>query len=63
MIVWSLFSGAIVLVVGFVSLFIVRILFGMGEGPISSTINKMVNNWYPPSKELLSLDWQIVEHH
>ena len=50
MIVWSLFSGAIVLVVGFVSLFIVRILFGMGEGPISSTINKMVNNWYPPSK-------------
>ncbi|WP_437272076.1 MFS transporter [Staphylococcus succinus] len=50
MIVWSLFSGAIVLVVGFLSLFIVRILFGMGEGPISSTINKMVNNWYPPSK-------------
>ncbi|UXU83633.1 MFS transporter [Mammaliicoccus sciuri] len=50
MIVWSLFSGAIVLVVGFVSLFIVRILFGMGEGPLSSTINKMVNNWYPPSK-------------
>ncbi|WP_204256593.1 MFS transporter [Mammaliicoccus sciuri] len=50
MIVWSLFSGAIVLVVGFVSLFIVRILFGMGEGPLSATINKMVNNWYPPSK-------------
>lgn len=50
MIVWSLFSGAIVLVVGFLSLFIVRILFGMGEGPIISTINKMVNNWYPPSK-------------
>ncbi|WP_436883756.1 MFS transporter [Mammaliicoccus sciuri] len=50
MIVWSLFSGAIVLVVGFVSLFIVRIMFGMGEGPLSATINKMVNNWYPPSK-------------
>lgn len=50
MIVWSLFSGAIVLVVGFVSLFIVRILFGMGEAPLSATINKMVNNWYPPSK-------------
>lgn len=50
MIVWSLFSGSIVLVVGFVSLFIVRILFGMGEGPLSATINKMVNNWYPPSK-------------
>ncbi|PTI30416.1 MFS transporter [Mammaliicoccus vitulinus] len=50
MIVWSLFSGAIVLVVGFASLFIVRILFGMGEGPLSATINKMVNNWYPPSK-------------
>ncbi|WP_239752123.1 MFS transporter [Mammaliicoccus sp. H-M34] len=50
MIIWSLFSGAIVLVVGFVSLIIVRILFGMGEGPLSATINKMVNNWYPPSK-------------
>lgn len=47
MIVWSLFSGAIALAVGFVSLIVIRILFGMGEGPLSATISKMVNNWFP----------------
>lgn len=49
MIVWSLFSGAIVLAVGFISMIVIRVLFGMGEGPLSATINKMVNNWFPPS--------------
>ncbi|MEZ0119167.1 UNVERIFIED_ORG: ACS family hexuronate transporter-like MFS transporter [Heyndrickxia coagulans] len=49
MIVWSLFSGALVLAVGFTSMVIIRVLFGMGEGPLSTTINKMVNNWFPPS--------------
>lgn len=29
---------------------IIRILFGMGEGPLSATINKMVNNWFPANK-------------
>ena len=50
MIVWSLFSGALVLAVGFVSMIVIRILFGMGEGPLSSTINKMVNNWFPSNQ-------------
>ncbi|SDN05465.1 MFS transporter, ACS family, hexuronate transporter [Fictibacillus solisalsi] len=50
MIVWSLFSGAVALAFGFVSLMIIRILFGMGEGPLSATINKMVNNWFPPTQ-------------
>lgn len=49
MIIWSLFSGAIVLAVGFISMIVIRILFGMGEGPLSATISKMVNNWFPPS--------------
>ncbi|MED3727921.1 MFS transporter [Priestia filamentosa] len=49
MIVWSLFSGALVLAVGFVSMIVIRILFGMGEGPLSATISKMVNNWFPSS--------------
>lgn len=49
MIVWSLFSGALVLAVGFVSMIVIRILFGMGEGPLSATISKMVNNWFPPN--------------
>ncbi|GGE45682.1 hexuronate transporter [Pullulanibacillus camelliae] len=50
MIVWSVFSGAIVLAVGFMSLIVIRILFGIGEGPLSVTINKMVNNWFPPEQ-------------
>ena len=50
MIVWSIFSGALVLAVGFVSMIVIRILFGMGEGPLSSTINKMVNNWFPSNQ-------------
>lgn len=49
MIIWSLFSGALVLAVGFISMIVIRILFGMGEGPLSATISKMVNNWFPPS--------------
>jgi ACS family hexuronate transporter-like MFS transporter len=50
MIVWSLFSGSVGLAVGFVSLIIIRVLFGMGEGPLSTTTNKMINSWFPPNK-------------
>lgn len=34
MIVWSLFSGAVALAFGFVSLLIIRVLFGMGEAAV-----------------------------
>jgi len=47
MIIWSIFSGAVALAAGFASLIIIRVLFGMGEGPLSATINKMINNWFP----------------
>lgn len=47
MVVWSLFSGAVALAVGFASLIIIRVLFGMGEGPLSTTFSKMINNWFP----------------
>lgn len=50
MIVWSLFSGAIALAFGLVSLIIIRVFFGMGEGPLTTTINKMINNWFPADK-------------
>jgi ACS family hexuronate transporter-like MFS transporter len=50
MIVWSLFSGSVGLATGFTSLIIIRILFGMGEGPLSTTTNKMINSWFPPNK-------------
>ncbi|MDU7472725.1 MAG: MFS transporter [Paenibacillus macerans] len=44
---WSLFAGLTAATFNFVSLFIARVLFGMGEGPLSSSQSKMVNNWFP----------------
>ncbi|AOJ73119.1 MULTISPECIES: MFS transporter [Burkholderia] len=44
---WSIFCGMTAITVGFVSLLIVRLLFGMAEGPLCSAANKMVNNWLP----------------
>ncbi|WP_211207776.1 MFS transporter, partial [Citrobacter freundii] len=38
------------LAVGFVSMIVIRVLFGMGEGPLSATISKMVNNWFPQNQ-------------
>lgn len=50
MVVWSLFSGSVALAAGLVSLIVIRILFGMGEGPLSTTTNKMINSWFPANK-------------
>ncbi len=44
---WSIFCGMTAITVGFVSLLIVRLLFGMAEGPLCAAANKMVNNWLP----------------
>jgi ACS family hexuronate transporter-like MFS transporter len=48
MVLWSIFSGMTVLALGFGTLVVIRILFGMGEGPLSVTTSKMVNTWYLP---------------
>ncbi|MEH7083844.1 MFS transporter [Neobacillus drentensis] len=55
MVVWSLFSGAIALAFSLASLIVIRVLFGMGEGPLSATINKMVNNWFPSDKRATAI--------
>jgi len=55
MVLWSLFSGLTVLTLGFASLVFIRILFGMGEGPLSVTTSKMVNNWYSPKQRARAL--------
>ncbi|MEW9673063.1 MFS transporter [Ammoniphilus sp. 3BR4] len=47
MLIWSLFCGLTALAFNFWSLFIIRFFFGIGEGPIGSTANKTVNNWFP----------------
>lgn len=44
---WSVFCGLTAIATGFWSMLILRILFGMAEGPISAAANKMVNAWFP----------------
>lgn len=55
MVLWSLFSGLTVLALGFTTLVIIRILFGMGEGPLSVTTSKMINTWYLPGERARTL--------
>jgi ACS family hexuronate transporter-like MFS transporter len=45
--VWSLFCALTGAAVGFTSLLVIRVLFGIGEGPFCATANKLVNNWFP----------------
>lgn len=47
MTVWSVFCGMTAGTFNFASLFIVRVVFGFGEGPLTSTTNKTMNNWVP----------------
>jgi ACS family hexuronate transporter-like MFS transporter len=47
MLVWSLFCGATAIAFSFASLLVLRILFGMAEGPFNTTINKTISNWFP----------------
>lgn len=45
--VWSTFCALTAAATGFKSLLAVRVCFGVGEGPLSSTMNKVVNTWFP----------------
>lgn len=49
-VLWSLFAAAPAIAWSFASLFIFRIIFGAGEGPVSSVTNKMINNWFPATE-------------
>ncbi len=44
---WSVFCGLTSLVTGFFSMVAVRVLFGMGEGPMGTTNNKTIKSWFP----------------
>jgi ACS family hexuronate transporter-like MFS transporter len=44
---WSVFCGATALVTGFGHLLVVRVMFGIGEGPMGTTTNKSISNWFP----------------
>ena len=45
--VWSAFCALTAAATGFTSLLVIRVCFGVGEGPLSSTMNKVVNTWFP----------------
>ncbi|MUU69711.1 MFS transporter [Pseudarthrobacter sp. GA104] len=44
---WSLFTALTAAGTGFVSLLIIRVLFGFGEGPQGSVSTKTMHNWFP----------------
>ena len=47
MAVWSAFCAFTGMATGFISMLLIRVGFGIGEGPFSATANKMVSNWFP----------------
>lgn len=47
MVVWSTFCGLTAAATGFMSLLLVRIVFGFGEGPFAAAANKLVRNSFP----------------
>lgn len=47
---WSLFCGFTALATGFWSMLILRVLFGMAEGPICASANKAINGWFPKNR-------------
>lgn len=55
--VWSLFCGATALAGSFAHLMIVRVAFGMGEGPMGTTTNKSISNWFPRSEAGRAVGW------
>ncbi|UFM69627.1 MFS transporter [Leclercia adecarboxylata] len=44
---WSLFAGLTCMAFSFVSLFIIRVIFGAAEGPMGSVTNKTIVKWFP----------------
>ncbi|AUS81329.1 MFS transporter [Actinoalloteichus sp. AHMU CJ021] len=49
-IAWSVFTALTAAGVGFVSLLIIRLLFGAGEGPQATVTAKVMHNWFPKKK-------------
>ena len=44
---WSVTCASTGLAIGFVTLFVSRLLFGVAEGPMNSTTNRTITNWFP----------------
>src|SRR5580698_2705475 len=54
---WSIFCGLTAVAWSIGSLLVIRVLFGMGEGPIGSTFNKLVRNWFPHRQQASAVSY------
>lgn len=45
--VWSAFTAMTAAGVGFISLFVIRLFFGAGEGPQATVTAKLMQDWFP----------------
>jgi MFS transporter, ACS family, hexuronate transporter len=55
MTVWSVFCGLTAAAFSLGSLLVLRIIFGMGEGPFSTTIAKFIRNWFPREEQATAI--------
>jgi ACS family hexuronate transporter-like MFS transporter len=55
MLVWSLFCGLTGVAISFASLLVIRLFFGMAEGPFLSTSSKIICNWFPVTQRSTGL--------
>ena len=55
MVAWSSFCALTAVTVGVVTLAIARALFGVGEGPVSTTMNKSISEWFPQRERARAL--------
>lgn len=60
MIIWSVFCGLTTEATGLVSLLIIRFFFGIGEGPISASANKIVYNWFPSNERAKVMSYALA---
>jgi MFS transporter, ACS family, hexuronate transporter len=51
MTIWSIFCGLTASAFSIASLVLLRIIFGMGEGPFCTTMAKFVSNWFPKAEQ------------
>lgn len=58
--IWSLFAGLTAFSFSFVTLFIVRIIFGAAEGPNGSATNKTVSNWFPAKERARAISFSFA---
>jgi ACS family hexuronate transporter-like MFS transporter len=50
MLIWSVFCGLTSIASSFTHLLVLRVFFGVGEGPMGSVTNKTARNWFPPKE-------------